>query len=77
MARGIRAGTVGTDRTVMTEEEIRRDPFYNEFLRRHGIQQPPAAIVRVQEDRLVAISVWIGVETCPLSAPNVDPCLEQ
>lgn len=62
MARGIRPGTVGTDRTVMTEEEIRRDPFYNEFLRRHGIQQPLAAIARVQEDRLVAISVQSGLK---------------
>lgn len=62
MARGIRAGTVGTDRTVMTEEEIRRDPFYNEFLKRHGIQQPLAAIARVQEDRLVAISVQSGLK---------------
>lgn len=62
MARGIRPGTVGTDRTVMTEEEIRRDPFYNEFLRRHGIQQPLAAIARVQEDHLVAISVQSGLK---------------
>lgn len=62
LAQGIRPGTVGTDRTVMSEEEIRRDPFYNDFLRHHGIRQPLAAIARVQNDRLVSIAVQRGLK---------------
>lgn len=59
--RGLRPGIVGTDRVVMTEEEIARDPFYQDFLRRHGIRQTMAAIAPLGEGRLLSIGVQRGL----------------
>lgn len=62
LERGLRPGIVGTDRVVMTEEEIARDPFYQEFLRRHGIRQTMAAIAPLGQGRLLSIGVQRGLK---------------
>ncbi|MBB6308806.1 helix-turn-helix transcriptional regulator [Xanthobacter tagetidis] len=60
--RGLKPGIVGTDRVVMTEEEIARDPFYQDFLRRHGIRQTMAAIAPLGQGRLLSIGVQRSVK---------------
>ncbi|MDQ0503767.1 helix-turn-helix transcriptional regulator [Xanthobacter agilis] len=57
VARGMRPGTTGSDRMVMNEEEVRRDPFYREFLWRHGIGEILAALVGGRDGRLVSVAV--------------------
>lgn len=57
VARGLKPGTAGTDRLVMTEEEIRRDPFYQDFLRSYGVGELLAAIGSTRDGRLVSLAV--------------------
>ena len=81
VTRGIRAGTVATDRLVMDEDEVRRDPFYQEFLRDYGIGQSLAAIASLGSGRLLSIasqrSLSKGlyqreeVETMTLLSPHI------
>lgn len=56
VSRGIKPGTVGTDRLVMDEDEIRSDPFYQEFLRHYGIGQCLAAVTPLGSGRLFSIA---------------------
>ena len=56
VSRGVRPGSVGTDRVVMEEAEIRRDPFYQEFLAAHGIGQSLAAVASLGSGRLLSIA---------------------
>ncbi|MEP9349531.1 LuxR C-terminal-related transcriptional regulator [Xanthobacter sp. KR7-225] len=60
--RGLRPGLVGTDRLVISEEEIRLDPFYQDFLRRHGIRQTMAAVVSVGNGRLLSIGAQRSIK---------------
>lgn len=54
--RGLKPGVVGTDRFVVSEEEARRDPFYQEFWRRHGIGQSLATVVSAGPERLACVA---------------------
>jgi PAS domain-containing protein len=56
-ASGLKSGTVATDRTNMAEDEIRRDPFYQEFWYRHGIGHGLATLASLGEGRLLSVSV--------------------
>lgn len=46
-----------TDRDLMTREDMENDPFYNDFLRRHGLQYFAAATVSPDPHIEVALSV--------------------
>lgn len=61
LAYGMRPGMAATDRLVMREDEIRRDPFYQEFLRSHGIQQTMASLVSLGSGRFVAVAAQRGL----------------
>ncbi|TCT03874.1 helix-turn-helix transcriptional regulator [Aquabacter spiritensis] len=61
VTRGIRPGAVGTDRLVMEEEEIRRDPFYQDFLRPHGIAQSMATVVALGPGQLLSVATQRGL----------------
>ncbi|MFG1296306.1 helix-turn-helix transcriptional regulator [Xanthobacter variabilis] len=57
VARGVLPGTASTDRLVMTEEEIRQDPFYQEFLHGYGVGELLAAITGSRDGQLVSVAV--------------------
>lgn len=61
MSHGMRPGTAATDRLVMREDEIQRDPFYQDFLKSHGIQQTMAGLVSLGAGRLVAVAAQRGL----------------
>lgn len=81
VTRGIKPGTVGTDRLVMDEDEIRRDPFYQEFLRHYDIGQSLAALTPLGSGRLHSIAAQRSlkkglyerrdVETMALLSPHI------
>lgn len=72
MERGLRPGIVGTDRTVISEAEIRRSPFYQDFLNRHGIWQTMAAIAKVADDKLLSIGVQGGARRSLFQQEDLD-----
>lgn len=61
LSYGMRPGTAATDRLVMREDEIQRDPFYQDFLKSHGIQQTMAGLVSLGAGRLVAVAAQRGL----------------
>lgn len=69
---GIKPGTVATDRLVMEEEEIRRDPFYQEFLREYDIGQSLAAVVSLGSGRLLSIAAQRSLSKGLYERPDVE-----
>lgn len=57
ISRGIGPGTVASDRQVMSEAEIRHDPFYQEFLHPNGVGELLAAIGSLGPGRMVSVAV--------------------
>lgn len=72
LSHGVRPGTVATDRFVMQEEEIKRDPFYQDFLKSHGIQQSMATLLSLGSGRMVSVAAQRGLGRDPYQSTDVE-----
>lgn len=71
LSRGIRPGAVGTERAVMDEDEIRRDPFHQEFRRSFGLGQCLAAVASLGSGRLLSIAAQRSLADGPFQAEDM------
>lgn len=72
LTRGLKPGAVGTDRLVMDEEEVRRDPFYQDFLRTYGIGSSLAALTPLGAGGLFSIAAQRSFTKDPYQRQDVE-----
>lgn len=72
LTRGLKPGAVGTDRLVMDEEEVKRDPFYQEFLRHYGIGSSLAALTQLSSGGLFSIAAQRSLRKDPYQRADVE-----
>lgn len=71
LSRGLKPGAVGTDRLVMDEDEVKRDPFYQEFLRTYGIGSSLAALTPLGSGGLFSIAAQRSFNKDPYQREDV------
>lgn len=72
LTRGLKPGAVGTDRLVMDEDEVKRDPFYQEFLRSYGIGSSLAAFTPLASGGMFSIAAQRSFNKDPYQREDVE-----